>query len=65
MKYRLTADLVFEADELQDAYRRLAAHFLRASINPDDEKPPPWHQGTLEVAPAAEEEDDTGSVLIL
>jgi hypothetical protein len=57
MKFRLTADLVFEADGLEDAYRRLAAHFLRASIHPDDDNPPPWHQGMLEVSPAGEEEE--------
>lgn len=57
MRFRLTADLVFEADGLGDAYRRLAAHFLRSSMNPDDDKPPPWHQGTLQVAPAVEEEE--------
>ena len=56
MRFRLTADQVFEAVGLEDAYRRLAAHFLRASIHPDDERPPPWHQGMLEVAPVGEDE---------
>ncbi|MEO8348390.1 MAG: hypothetical protein ABI610_05715 [Acidobacteriota bacterium] len=57
MRYRMTADLVFEAEGLQDAYRRLAAHFLRTAMNPDEEKPAPWHEGRLEVAPALEEEE--------
>lgn len=54
MKFRLTADLVFEADTLQDAYRRLAAHFLRVSIREADDEPSRWEQGILEVAPVEE-----------
>jgi hypothetical protein len=54
MKFRLTADLVFEADTLQDAYRRLAAHFLRVSIREADDLPSQWEQGVLEVAPVEE-----------
>jgi hypothetical protein len=53
MRFRLTADLVFEAEDLKDAYRRLAAHFLRVSIREDDE-PSQWEQGVLEVAPVEE-----------
>jgi len=53
MKFRLTADLLFEAENLQDAYRRLAAHFLNASLK-DGIEDPPWEQGVLEVTPEEE-----------
>ncbi|HEX9304982.1 MAG TPA: hypothetical protein VGA31_11080 [Thermoanaerobaculia bacterium] len=53
MKFRLTVDLLFEADSLQDAYRRLAAHFLRASMK-DGIEEPPWVHGVLEVTPEEE-----------
>ena len=53
MKFRLTAELLFEAENLQDAYRRLAAHFLKASLK-DGMEEPPWEHGLLEVTPEEE-----------
>jgi hypothetical protein len=32
MKFHLEANLVFEAGDLKDAQRRIAAHFLRSSM---------------------------------
>ena len=36
MRFHLEADLVFEAGDLKDAHRRIAAHFLRASTEDGD-----------------------------
>ena len=36
MKFRLTCDAIFEADNLDDAFAKLALHFLKL-LNQEDE----------------------------
>jgi hypothetical protein len=57
MRFRLQADFVFEAKDLTDARRMLAAHFLRESASDGAEPAPPGRQGYLLIAPAEEDEE--------
>ena len=52
MRFRLTADLVFDADGLEAAYRRLAAH--SSGLDPPRRRQSaPWHQGSWRLRPPA------------
>ena len=39
MKYELTGRIVFEADDIEDAFRRLAEHFTALANNDESELP--------------------------
>jgi hypothetical protein len=52
MKFHLEADLVFEAGDLKDAQRRLAAHFLRSSVKDNEEEIPFGPEGYIHLVPA-------------
>jgi hypothetical protein len=58
MLYRLKADFRFEADDLADAHRRLAAHLLRSSMSEEGEITPRGPQGYILIVPAEDPETD-------
>jgi hypothetical protein len=58
MRFRLEADFLFEADDLADAQRRLAAHFLRSSMSAEGEISPRGPRGYILIVPAEDPETD-------
>lgn len=58
MQFRLEADFRFEADDLADAQRKLAAHFLRSSKFEDGEITPQGPQGYIFIVPDDSPETD-------
>jgi hypothetical protein len=59
MRFRLEADFLFEADDLADAQRRLAAHFLRSSASGESEMEQRGPRGFILVVPAEDEREET------
>lgn len=59
MRFHLEADLVFEAGDLKDAQRRLAAHFLRASGG-DGDVVAFGPEGYIQLVPADDDGDAGG-----
>lgn len=56
MRFRLEADFVFDADDVADAERRLAAHFLRSSPTQNGVIAPQGPQGYIFIVPVEEDE---------
>jgi hypothetical protein len=59
MRFRLEADFLFEADDLADAQRRLAGHFLRSSSSSETEMDLRGPQGFILIVPAEDEREET------